>query len=290
MNKFGIGGVLTALILIGGVICAFASTTTVKAGYAGVVYNANGGIEQKALDQGWHVIAPWKSVTEYPVSTEPVYLTKSSTEGSKNDDSFNVSTKEGKPVNVDVMYSFHMEQDKLPHIFTKFKGASADTIEKGFIKQSIKGIIQEVTSQYAVMDLYGEKRGEITKKIEDTLNSKGSVLHEDGIVIETFAFGEIRPDENSMKAIQAKVDAQQKLQQLEIEKQQSSVQADQARIKAQGEADAKLIQAQGEAKANKEKQLSLTPELIEYLKVQQWDGKNPTTVLGNGTSTLVQVK
>jgi regulator of protease activity HflC (stomatin/prohibitin superfamily) len=261
-------------------------TETIKPGMGGVVYSANGGIEEQILSQGWHFVAPWKDVTPYPISTQTVYLTKSATEGNKNDDSFNVSTKEGKPVNVDVMYSLHMDPAKLPHIFTKFKGAEAESIEKSFVKQQVKAKIQEVTSQYSVMDVYGEKRGEIQKKIEDSLIEKDSILHEDGIVIESFTFGEIRPDENSMKAIQDKVDAQQKLQQMEIEKQQAAITADKVRIEAQASADKAVIEAKGKAEANAKVQASLTKELIQYELVKQLPSITFPKVMGGGTNIL----
>lgn len=34
-------------------------------------------VQEETLDQGWHVVAPWKRVTEYPVSTELAYYTLS---------------------------------------------------------------------------------------------------------------------------------------------------------------------------------------------------------------------
>jgi len=286
-KNFTVGGITLAVVLGGGLIGGLLCSTTIEAGYAGVVYNANGGIEQQTLGQGWHMVAPWKSVTEYPVSTETVSLTKATSEESPNDNSINISTREGKPVSVDVMYSYHMEQDKLPHIFTKFRRAEADVIEAGYIKAQLKNAINSVTSSYGVLDVYGEKRAEIQGKIEEAFRD---ALKSDGIVVESFNFGEIRPDAQSMAAIQAKVDAQQKLQQLETEKKQAEVQAEKARIEATGKADAALIEAQGKAKANQVLQLSLTPELIEYTKAQKWDGKLPVYQGGSGTIMSVPIK
>jgi regulator of protease activity HflC (stomatin/prohibitin superfamily) len=277
MNKFAIGAIITGSVIVGGIVASAMSLTQVDPGYAGVVYSPNGGIKQETLTQGWHFVAPFNSVTEYPVSTETVYLTKAGTEENPVDESFNISTKEGKPVNVDAMYSYHMLQEKLPHIFTKFRRADTKTIESGYIKTNLKAAIQEVTSQYSVLDIYGEKRDEITQKVMKEFADR---MKPDGIVIETFSFGEIRPDEASMRAIQAKVDAQQKLQQYETEKKQAEVLADKARIEAKGKADAQLIEAEGRAKANAKLQQSITPELIEYEKAKRWDGKLPQ-VQGN---------
>lgn len=281
-----VGAIVTAGVLVLGTVMFFLFLKEIKAGYAGVIYNTNGGIEKETLHQGWHMVAPWKKVTEYPVSTETVYLTKSQHEGSKNDDSFNVSTKEGKPVNVDVMYTYHIDINRLPDVFTKFKGAPIGTIEDGYIKSLLKATVQEITSEYGVLDVYGEKRGEITQKISDSLNAK---LEKDGIALETFSFGEIRPDESSMKAIQAKVDAQQNLEKAKIELEQQKVLAEKQRVEAQGNADKARIEAEGQAKANELLRQSLTNELVQYEWVKKWDGKMPTTAVGSGTGILLNV-
>jgi prohibitin 1 len=286
-KNFNTGAIALAVILGGGLLGGLACSTTIDAGYAGVVYNANGGLEEGTLGQGWHLVAPWKSVTEYPVSTETVILTKVGTDDSPKDDSINVSTREGKPVSVDAMYSYHMDQSKLPHIFTKFRRADAKTIEAGYIKAQLKNAINSVTSSYGVLDVYGEKRGEIQVKIQEKFEE---ILAEDGIVVESFNFGEIRPDEQSMQAIQLKVDAQQKLQQFETEKQQAQILADKARIEAQGNADRAIIEAKGRSQANQLLQQSITPELIEYEKAKKWDGKLPTYQGGTGTLMSVPIK
>jgi len=267
------------ILLILGVIC----TTKVNPGHAGVIYNMSGGLEDVTLGQGVHPVAPWKSVREYPVSTETVWLTKAKTEGSPNDDSYNTSTMEGKPVSVDAYFTYHANVDKLPEIFNRFKGADIESIQSGYLKQQVKTASQAVTSSYSVLDLYGNKRTEIQEKIHAILIKD---LTPFGLEVETFSFGEIRPDEDTMKAIQAKVDAQQKLQQMEIELTQSTVTANKARVDAQGIADASVIKATGEANSNKLLQASITPELIQYQLALHWDGKLSMVSGGNNMISL----
>jgi regulator of protease activity HflC (stomatin/prohibitin superfamily) len=270
-----ITGVVFFIILIG-------SVTSVKPGFAGVVYNRSGGIEDTTLAQGWHFVAWWKSVTEYPISTETVYLTKSVQEGSKQDDSFNSATKEGMPVNLDVMYSYHVSVDKLPHVYTKFRGMEIENIESGYIKTQLKSIVQINTSQYGMLDVFGDKRAEIQSKIFDMLKAD---LAKDGFILESFSFGEIRPDESSKKAIQAKVNAQQIQAQKKTEMETAKIEAERKRQEAMGIADSALIIAQGNAKANEVTKQSLTRELIDYTIAQKWDGKVPQ-VSGNSNVLL----
>jgi regulator of protease activity HflC (stomatin/prohibitin superfamily) len=61
--------------------------------------------------------------------------------------------------------------------------------------------------------------------------------------------------------------------------------AEQARIRAEGEAEAKRISAEAEAEANRKIAESLTPELIEKIKIEQWNGDVPQ-VQGNGVPIL----
>lgn len=64
----------------------------------------------------------------------------------------------------------------------------------------------------------------------------------------------------------------------------AQIQAEQAAIKAQGEADAKRIAAEAEAEANRMIAESLTPELIEKMKIEQWKGDVPQV---QGSSTPI---
>ncbi len=61
--------------------------------------------------------------------------------------------------------------------------------------------------------------------------------------------------------------------------------AEAARIKAESEAEVIRIKAEAEAKANKEIAASLTPEFIEKIKYEQWNGQLPT-VTGDTTPIL----
>ena len=123
MNERRIGNAFIALIFVFIAILVFMCTNKIAPGYAGVVYNMDGGVEDDVLPQGYHMVAPWKSVIEYPISTETVYYTKSTTDNDNQvDSSINVNTRDGKQVNVSVTYAFHMDAENLPAVFTKFRG------------------------------------------------------------------------------------------------------------------------------------------------------------------------
>ena len=285
-QRLGIMGIGVAMLVV--VIGLFLSTYKINPGYAGVVYNMDGGIESDVLGQGFHMVAPWRKVVEYPVSTETVYYTKNNDDGDdKKDNSINVNTKDGKQVNVSVTYSYHMDPENLSAVFVKFRGQKIEVIEAGYVKNEMYQAINEVTSQYSLMDLVGDKRPEINEKI---LNKFKVSLAEFGIIIETFNLSDVVPDEATKEAIQKVVNAQNVLEQAKIEKQTAEVEAEKARVKAKGAADAALIEAEGQAQANAKLQGSLTEQIIRQRAIDKWDGKLPQYEMGNGGSTILNLK
>ena len=283
-NKgLGLAGILVVMgiALAGMLMCV----TRIGPGYAGVIYNMDGGIEDETLSQGFHLVAPWKHVSEYPISTETVYYTKNSVDGNdddkdkKTDKSVNVNTKDGKQVNVSVTYAYHMDVEKLPTVYAKFRGQDIKAIESGYMKNALYEALNNVTSQYSLMELVGDKRPEINNKIFEAFRDE---LAGYGIVIETFNLSDVVPDEATANAIQAVVNAQNALEQAKIEKQQAEVEAEKARVAAKGKADAALIEAEGQAQANEKLQQSLTPGVLQQNAISKWDGKLPQISGQNG--------
>lgn len=313
MKKSGlIGGVLLALILVIGLIGTIICMKRIPAGYVGVVYNMNGGVVGETLDQGWHVVAPTKKVTTYSIGLEQSYLSSEEKGDSPKDESFNVPTSDGKTVKVNLEFSYRFDEDRVAQTFVTFKGKSGETVKDTFIKPKIVAWTQEVTANYPVTDLFGDQRTAINAELDRYLKEK---FDQYGILIDTVNFTNIEVDQETQEAIQRKVTAQQELELANIEAKTAKVQAEKdaevarieaakdaevariaaeqqkeiaqinaekAIINANAEAEAVRIAAQAEAEANREIAMSLTPELIEKIKMERWDGKMPT-VTGDTT-------
>ena len=71
----------------------------------------------------------------------------------------------------------------------------------------------------------------------------------------------------------------------EQNKLKAQTEADTSVIKAQAEADVKLIEAEATAKANELLTESLTPDILQKLAIEKWDGNLPT-VLSDGSNIL----
>lgn len=70
------------------------------------------------------------------------------------------------------------------------------------------------------------------------------------------------------------------------EKEVAQVAAEKAIVEANAEAEVIRIAAEAEAEANRQIAASLTQELIEKIKYEQWDGKMPTV---SGTGAIVSI-
>lgn len=264
--KLKIGAFLTGVGLLVVAVLLFMSVTVIGQGHAGVVYNRSHGIEETPIGQGWHLVKPWERVTEYAVSTETV----------KGGD-FSVQTKDGKPLTVQISYDYMNELEKLPAIYNKFKGQKSEVIEEGWMQTRLKKAALSVFSQYSVLEVF-QSQGEINAQIETAFKES---VEPTGFLVDSVTLGAPTPDAKTAEAIQAVVDASQKLEQLEIEKEQAKAEAAKLREKATGEADAMKIKADAEAKANETIRKSITKELTDYKSIEKWDGKLPQVTGGS---------
>lgn len=301
-----IGATILALILLAALFCGVICTEKVPAGYVGVVYNMNGGVDGEILTQGWHLVSPTKKVTTYSIGIEQSYLTSDNKGDSRNDESFSIPTSDGKTVRVNLEFSYRFDESRVASTFVMFKGKSGEVIKDTFIKPKIVAWTQEVSANYPVTDIFGDKRTAINAELDTYLKQKFDPY---GIVIDTVNFTDISVDEETAAAIQKKVTAQQEMELANIEAQTAKIQAEKdkqvaevasqqkiieenakaeaMRINAEAEAEAMRIKAEAEAAANKMVAASLTPSLIEKIKYEQWNGQLPQVT--GSTASLIDI-
>jgi regulator of protease activity HflC (stomatin/prohibitin superfamily) len=295
MRKGLIGGVITGIGIIIVVICLIVCVEKVPTGYVGVVYNMNGGVDGEVLSQGWHLVSPTKKVTTYSIGLEQSYLTSEDKGDSPHDESFSIPTSDGKTVRVNLEFSYRFDEARVAQTFTTFKGKSGDKIKDSFIKPKIVAWTQEVSANYPVTDIFGDKRTEINAELDTYLRNK---FDQYGIIIDTVNFTDISVDDETAAAIQKKVTAQQELELANIEAQTAKVQAEKERqvaeinaekkiIDANAKAEVMKIEAEAEAQANREIAASLTPQLVDKIKYERWNGELPTV---SGGSSIVSIE
>jgi regulator of protease activity HflC (stomatin/prohibitin superfamily) len=139
-------------------------------------------------------------------------------------------------------------------------------VEQNILAPAVANAVKAVTAKYNAEDLIVH-RDEVRAGIENMVKQNLAPYHivVDSVNITNFSFS---PEFSA--AIERKQVAQQHAQQATYELQRATVQAKQ-----------KIVTATAEARAMKLKEVSVTPELIQWEAVQKWNGKLPT-IMGGG--------
>lgn len=283
MNAKKIGAILVGASLIGCVAFGLSGIEKIKAGYVGVVYSMNGGVQDNVLSQGWKWVGPGKKVVQYSVATEQLYLSANKDEGDKDDTSFDVMCRDGK-LNVDFEMSYSFDSDNVAQLYTRYRGLDGKDIINNIVKGKIKTYVNEITSKYSVLEAHMEKKSELNTDITNHLKEK---LNDFGIIVESANLTQTRADATVQEAITKRSAAAQELEAETLKQEQTKKEAETAKIKAQGEAEAMLIKAQAEAEANKILSESLTDNLLKQQEIEKWNGSKAQTVVNGTDSTVV---
>ena len=246
-SKGFVGAIVSGVVIVVAVILFFMMMEKVPAGYVGIVYSMNGGVSDEVLTQGWHLVSPTKNVTLYSVGIEQSYLTSGEDGDSKNDDSFEVPTSDGKGLNVDLTFTYRYDPERVTQLFTRFKGQSGKEVRNTFIKPNIISWVKEVTAKYPVTEILGEERANLNIAVSEYVKEKFEPY---GIIVENTSLINIDADEETRKQVQRRVNAIQELELAQTEKKTAQVKADQekevALTKAQQDKETAIILAEQE--------------------------------------------
>jgi regulator of protease activity HflC (stomatin/prohibitin superfamily) len=246
-------------------IFLFMSCERIDAGHVGVKVNLYG--SQKGVDgitevTGMVFYNPFTTkIYEFPTFVQHKEYT--------GEESFSINSKDGSEFRVSPIVNYQIKTEKVPFIFGKYR-RSLEQIENGFLKTSVYDAFRIATNSYTADSLISNREG-FEARVRGILEKQ---LNAEGFLIQQFTSNLVYP-ETFVNAINAKNNAVQ--QALKAENDVRTAEAN-AKIKvatANGNADALLVQAKAESEANRMKQQTLTPLLIQQQYVEKWDGKLP---------------
>lgn len=285
MKKSGlVGGITLGVFLIFLFIAIIVCKKIIPAGYVGVVYSMNGGVQDELLTQGFHIVPPTKRVKTFTIGNEQLILTKDAREGSETDDSFMVSTADNANISVSFQMSYRFQQDKVVNTYKRFRGMSGEDIVNSRVRTVLKAKISEITTFYTMMDIYSGDRGKINAEITQFLNEK--LGEEYGIEVIDASIIDVHPDSQLQQTIDDRVKAMQRKQQAEAEQETIKVQNETKILEAEAAAKAKLIEAEAEANANRTIAASLTGELLQQMEMEARLKHGWVTVQGANTAVV----
>lgn len=297
MNKF-LSVLVLIIALIGGGI-AVASVESVGQGEVGVVWTMSDGVREDVLTPGIHFISPLARVKRYPISQQQLVLSNNPSDYGKSEhaDWHVDAPADGGMVKLNMTINYNFMADRVVGLYSKFNGMDGESIVDSMVQNSIIAYIKEVTPQFSVMDIYSDKRAEVSKAITEYLNTK--LNEEYGINIASALIIDVQLDDTLQAKIQAKEQAKQDAEKAELDKQTAIAQgeADKAqaeaeaavkKINAEADAEQTRIAAQAEADANNTINSSITDELIRLKEAEAREKHGWVTVQGGTVVTTTE--
>ena len=247
--------VLGAIIVI---IILANSLTIVQAGHTGVVLTL-GRVEENVLQEGLHAKIPFiqsvamidNRITKLEVSTEAF-------------------SKDLQTVQTTIAINYRVDTSKSFSIYKNIGRDYESILVVPAVNEVLKAIAAEYTAEESVTNRSLISEGLIVG-LNEKLNDIGLYVTDVNII--NFDFSDAY-----ITAIEEKQVAQQQLLKAETEKQTQIT-------NAEAEAEALKIRAEAEAEANRILAESITDTLVEYNKIEKWNGQLPQ-VTGGASSIL----
>lgn len=256
VNVKKISAIVVPLVLV--LLILVNCVSVVEAGHTGVIVTL-GKVKEGVLQEGIHVKAPF--IQEVVKIDNRIVKLEVETEA---------FSKDLQTVQTTLAINYRVDTTKS---YSIYKNIGAD-YENVLVVPAVNEVLKAITAKYTAEESV-TNRALISDGLIEGLNEKlnGIGLYVTDVNIINFDFSEA-----FITAIEEKQVAQQKLLKAETEKQTA--------IKnAEANAETIRIKAQAEADANKKLDDSLTADIIEYNKVEKWNGVLPQ-VTGNGGSMI----
>jgi regulator of protease activity HflC (stomatin/prohibitin superfamily) len=266
------------------IVVLAASVKIVEAGHRGVLLNFGAVDTSAALNEGIHFVVPFRDdVVQLEVRTQKVVENAASASNDLQD------------VETQVALNYHVDPNTAQVLFQQLGFGYSDRVIAPAIQESVK----QVTARFNAENLITNRetvKGEIENQIKQRLAAYN-------VEVETISITEFQFSEQFRRAVESKVEAEQRalqanndLRRIEIEAQQARARAvgeQQANIaQAEGGRQANVLKAQGEAEAIKiiDVQLRENPRYLEWLKTQRWDGVLPLVTGGaEGATPFIEI-
>lgn len=257
-------------------------------GHVGIKVNMAGGqrgVEDFPTKTGYLFYIPMLTqVVEYPVFVQTATWTGDPNTGRKDiDDSISFNTKDQMTVHADINLSYIIQENKVPNFYIQFRSDNLDNFTHGYLHNVAKDAFNNIGSRFTFDEINGEHKETVMNEVKERINSD---VNRYGVIIQQFGLlGALRPPQQIMDSITAKMGAIQKAQQAENELREAKAQAAKAVAKAEGESKANAVLAQ-----------SISPALIQWRQLEitqqaiaKWNGARPMVEGTGGSGLLLQL-
>lgn len=282
-----VGTVVAVIVLVVLILSCF---TSVPAGFTGVPVTF-GKVADYTMDSGFHVKSPF---------TEVIKMDNRIQKHTVNMSAFSKDIQETAVV---YTINYQISKGDAMTIYRTIGREYFDTV----IAPNISEAVKTATAHYTAEGLINN-RDKLAQEIEAILTELLSKYHIEviGTSIEDLDFTDAFTNavEAKQVAAQNKLKAQTEQEQATMEEEArakraiitANAEAEQAVIAANADlevvkiqAEASLYAGQREAEMNQRIAEALSPELINYYWIKQWNGELPSTMLGSGTNVMLDL-
>lgn len=228
--------------------------TFIQPNNVGIIYSAIYGTSEKTLSEGIAFKSPLDKVYQIPTTVQE-----------RTVDNVSVQTKDAQWVTMSVNIKYQVNAADAFKVFKNYK--TLENLQENLIANIAQRSIEEVTTNYNVIDVLGEQRNQIYAEIEQKLKER---LADEAVQLKLITIKDTDAGEAIEKAIQDEAVAKKAVET-----------AKQLQEKAEIEAETKLIEAQGEADANAVKTKQLTEKILAEMWINKWNGELPTVTGSN---------
>jgi len=301
---------IAGVIIIGWILLtSVVRITRINAGYVGVEVNLAGsqrGAQDIPVRTGWVFYSPLKTqVIEFPTFVQTVKWTADVHEGHPLNEELVFNSKEGQEVRADVSLSYAIDPVRVPEFCVKYRTDDLDRFTHGMLKDIVRNALNEVASTYTLEDIYGENKARFLHEARERIQAQVESV---GVGIQQFGFiGKPRFTAAIEQAItqktQAITEAERARNQLAVTQAEMAKQVAEAEgearsqvERARGEATSTIERARGEAEANRLSQASITPQWLEWRRlenqralVEKWNGDLPKMIVSDKAGMIMQL-
>lgn len=258
-----------------GSCCTSCGYERIDAGHVGIKVNLYGndkGVDNVTEVTGAQWYNPVKTeIYEFPTFVQNAIWTAGENEGSKENEEFRVTSKDGLVAAFDVSLNYRVAPDKVVIIFKKYR-KPLNELDATILRNYVREGFNNSALNYTAEQLF-EQRAKFQNEAEDAIKE---ILTPEGFITEQIVLlNEIRLPESVKKNVEAKVNAKQIALQKEQELQQAVADANKKIEDARGDSESMKINADAQRYAYEQKQRALTTLLVQQQFIEKWDGKLP---------------
>lgn len=254
--------IIGIVVLISLLIIQPITYENIDAGNVGIkinLYGSDRGVDNITIVTGRVWFNSWTTkIVEFPTYTQSVDY-----------EPFVVTTRDAAEFQVDPKLNYHINSAMVPQIYRQYRKDLRE-IEQQFMRNTIYDAYRIVANSFT-SDSVMSNREKFEDRIQIILSKN---LGKDGFIYDQLTSA-ITPPASLRQMIDEKNASIQARLKAENQAKQAIAEAQVIKAKADGEATAVIVRAKAEAEANRLKQQSLTPLLVQQQVIEKWDGKLP---------------